>query len=417
MKKGVIMLRCLIVFISLLLVFPAGILSAATSTAKIKHTQPGKTYIPGFRIHLETQINEPSGVLTTRCYFKTKNDKNFAFVKMTNPGDDNFKAVLPAPFVGSEAVEYLFVSVNKEKKVTRTEIFVLEESETKEGLKWKDINDVKEVRLDRIQDAAEKFAMLYDKSKNAYVKDLPGYQAASKSGILQIGTDIPKNQVPMNGFYDTATIEQVSAMARYGLAAKGLYSAETVSAAGGTGASGATSSGTVTASTSGSNAAVIGGLVLVAGGGAALAAGGGSSSSSGGGGTPPPVTPPVTPPVVGLTTSDLVATWSISGAGTDWHSAGSGPYVLSAGGTWSGMASSPTGPKSVGGTWSFNETSQALTLTESTAGFSATISAGVIAGSASSFTVAGVLPVIPYTNNGGTSFASQAPDTFTFTKM
>ena len=400
MKKGIIMLRCWVVFLSLLLVFPAGTLSAATSAANIKHTPPGKIYIPGFRINVEAQVNDQEGILTTRCYFKTKNDKNFAFVQMTNNGKENYQAILPAPFVGSDAVEYLFMSVSKEKKVTRTEVFVLEEGKTKEGIKWKDINDIKEVRLDQIQDTAEKFALLYDNAKGSYINDLPSYQTASKSGSLQIGTEIPKKMVPLNGFYDTVTIAEVPAMAKYGLAAEGLYSSEAVSAGGGASASGATSAATATSLSTGT--LVVGGIAALAvvAGGVALSGGG----SSGGGGAA----------AGGLTSADLVATWRITSTSL-WHS--NTPYVLTNTGTWSGIASSLSGPQPVNGTWSFNAANQTLTLSESSAGYSATINAGAISGNSSSFSVVGVLPLIPYTNNNSVSFASQAPDTFTFTRQ
>jgi len=401
MKKWSSALRCIIVFLSFLLVFPAGVVNAAATKATIKHEKPGETYIPGFRINLDAQLEEPAGILVTRCYFKTKNDKNFAFVKMASSGDGNFKATLPAPFVGSVEVEYLFVSVSKEKKVTRTEIFSLKETETKEGKKWKDINEVKEVKLDQIQDAAETYALMFDKSKNVYAKDLPSYQTATPKGSLEVGIELPKQLVPLNGFYDMAVVKEVPAMDRYGLVAKDLYAADAISAAGGASASGATGAGIVTTSTN--NTMLIGGIALVAvAGGVALALGGssGSSSSGGGGG--------------GLTTADLVASWNISGAGTDWHSAV--PYVLNSNKTWSGMASSQPAPVAVNGTWSFNESAQTLTLDESSAGDSATISAGAITGNSNSFTVSGVLPVNPYTNNAGTLYPSQAPDTFTFTK-
>ncbi len=386
MKKWRGVLKTLIVLLSLLLVFPGGMLNAAAVKAGIDHNKPGDTYIPGFRINLEASVKDPAGLLTTRCYFRAKKDKNFGFVSMTTSGDGTYKAILPAPFVGSEEVHYLFVSVNAAKKVNRTKVFILEEEETKEGIKWKDVSEIHEVRLDRIQEAAEKFVTIYDQAKSAYANKLPNYQVPSPKGSIQVGSELPVNDVPMKGFSDQASVTEVPDNLKYGLSEKGIYEPEGVS-----------------------TKAIVG-LAVVAGGAAAIAASGGGSDG-GGSVAPPPG------PGGGLTTADLTATWSIQGATSDWHSASIGPYVFSGGGTWSGLASSPTGPQSVSGTWSFDETTQALTMQETTAGYSATISSGVISGTASSFTVNGVLPLIPYTNNFGVSYPSQAPDTFTFTKQ
>lgn len=418
MKACGYLLRCLVLFLSFLLVFPAGTVSAAAGKAQIKHDPPGGSYIPGFRINLDAMVKDSAEILTARCYFKTKDDKNFGFVQMTGSGDDHFKAVLPAPFVGSEEVQYLFVSVNKAKQVTRTKVFTLKEAETKEGIKWKDINEVREVRLDEIQDTAEKFALLYEKSKGAYIKDLAGYQSASASGAVQVGTELPANQVPLNGFYDQVSVQQVPAAARYGLVADGLYTADAAAKAGGAGASGATSAGVAAAGVS--STAMVGGLVglAVIGGGAALAAGGGSDGGGSTGGSSGGSTG-------GLTTADLVGTWNLQQTGTStlsgWHSASSGYQFISTsatGGTWTGSASSGCGglaPLSVNGSWTFNESSQTLTMTDST-GNSAEAN-GTISGTASSFTVPGTIPASGFTaNDCSSSYSPGASITLTFTK-
>ena len=296
MKKWRVGIRGAAVLLSALLVFPAGLLGAASpqaATTKVEHKTPGKEYIPGFRINLDAKITDDAGLLATRCYFKTRNDKNFAFVDMFDKGADLYQATLPAPFVNSEAVEYLFVVVNKEKQVTRTQMFEMEEGETKEAAQWKDVDEVREVRLDKVQDVAEKYVLLYNKAKGDYANTLSSYQTAASDSALSVKTELAKEQVPVRGFSDTATVKEVPAAVKYGLLAEGLYAADAIAAAGGASATGAvagTSAGTIAAKGGLSTLAWVGigaGAVAVT----AIAAGSGGSSS-GGGGTPSPTPSP-----------------------------------------------------------------------------------------------------------------------------
>ena len=282
--------KCLAMILSLCLVMPGGMISlaqAAESQTKVVHKPLRGDYIPGFRIVVDAQIEAPTGLLTARCYFKSKNDKNFAFVEMTSADAAAYQATLPAPFVNSEEVHYLFVVVNNNKQVTRTQLFTLTEAETEEGTAWQDINEVKEVRVDKVQEAAERYVALFSKNKGKYADRLASYQTASKEGTIQVGTELNRNLVQVQGFLDSATVTQVPSAARYGLLAENLYSAEAVAAAGGTAtAGGATAAGMTVATTGGlSTIAMIGiGAGVLAVGGVAVAAsdsGGGSSSSAG----------------------------------------------------------------------------------------------------------------------------------------
>ena len=296
MKKWYVGFRGVAVFLSALLVLPASLIGASSpsaATTKVEHKAPGKEYIPGFRINLEATITDDAGLLATRCYFKTKNDQNFAFVDMFDKGGSLYLATLPAPFVNSEAVEYLFVAVNSNKQVTRTEMFVLEEGETKEAATWEDINEVREVRLDKVQDVAEKYVALYNKAKSGYVRDLPGYQAATGDAALSVKTELAGEQVPIRGFLDTATVTEVPAAAKFGFLAANLYTADAIAAGGGASATGATASAGTAATGGGLSTLAWVGIGAAAVGVGALAVSGGSGSGGGGGGgtpTPPPAT-------------------------------------------------------------------------------------------------------------------------------
>ena len=236
MRKRHVGFRIIAGVISTLFVFAANMICtgmAQASTTKVEHKAPKEKYIPGFRINLDAKITDKAGLLVERCYFKTKNDKNFAFVNMVNKGGSDYQATLPAPFVNSEAVNYLFVVVNKRKEVTRTQMYTIEEGETKEAATWKDINEVKEIRVDEAQEMAEKYLSLYNRAKDNYAKDLPRYQTSTNNTALQINTELSRDLVPLNGFYDAAVVTEVASSAKYGFQAENLYSADAVAANGG----------------------------------------------------------------------------------------------------------------------------------------------------------------------------------------
>jgi len=205
----------------LTLAFFAG--GSAAQAAVINHTAPADKYIPGFRVLLDAGINSPIGLLAARCYFKTKGDKNFAFVDMFDKGGGKYQAVLPAPWVNSEAVEYLFLAVDKEKKVTRSPVYTIEEGQTQEAAAWKDAGQVKEVRIDTMQEKIEDCEAVRRQLLKNHGKNLPKYQTAKSGDALAIQTEINKDLVPLNGFYDNAAISQVAKGAQYGLGADGLY--------------------------------------------------------------------------------------------------------------------------------------------------------------------------------------------------
>ena len=278
MKKWHNGLKLLAIVLSLALAVPFSVISAvaASATTKIKHKSP-KEYIPGFRINLDAEIKDDVGVLLARCYFKTKQDKNFAFVDMLPGADRDYRATLPAPWVNSEAIDYVFVVVNEEKKVVRSQVFIIEEKETEEAAAWKEPGEVGEIRLDVVQEAVEAYEVLKKQLVTKYKDKLPKCQQEIATGELDVKTELEKSAEQLEGFYDNVVVTEVPASMKYGMLAEGIYTSEQIAAAGGqssvASATGAASVGTVTASAGLSTAAIIGiGVAVAAGVGGGVAA-------------------------------------------------------------------------------------------------------------------------------------------------
>jgi len=275
-KKGKI-LKLIVVTLAVFMAVPVQTIWAAPGklTTKIKHKPPKKEYIPGFRIQLDAKIKDKAGLLATRCYFKAKKDKVFTFINMNDIGNNEYRGILPAPWVNSEFIEYVFVTVNKIKQVTRTQIFKIEEAETKEAAQWKDAGQVKELRIDKAQEVVEEYETLRKNIRKHHRRDRPKYQIESED-VMTVMTEVDDSLVSLNGFYDGITLSQVPASASYGALTEGIYTAEQAAATGGaasaTAATGATAAGAIEASTGMSTAAVVGigvGAAAIIGGGVA----------------------------------------------------------------------------------------------------------------------------------------------------
>jgi hypothetical protein len=202
---------------------------------------------------------------------------------MTLAGKNMYTAVLPAPSASTTQINYLFLSVNNNNEVVKSQNFAV--------------------------------------MKNA-AKGVPDWQAVPKEGEIKVSMELDKAPKELRGFSDNVTIDVVESTARFGVVAylyhelmddgshggagqKGTWAnvgAEGGAAASGAAASGAsspaitsaaaatgaTSAGVITASTLGwSTAAIVGlgvGAAAVAGGTAAVIENNNDDSSSGGGG-------------------------------------------------------------------------------------------------------------------------------------
>ena len=170
-----------------------------------------------------------------------------------------------------------------DKMVTRTQMFKIEEQETKEAADWKEAGEVKELRIDQAQEVVEEHETLRKRLNEKYSGKRPGYQV-DPEGVIVASTEL-NNPLYLNGFYDGINVFRVPAGARYGLLADQLYTADQVAEAGGSAAisssTGATFDGTVAGTSGISGGALLGGGLLVAalvGGGVAIA--GASDDSS-----------------------------------------------------------------------------------------------------------------------------------------
>jgi hypothetical protein len=123
---------------------------------------------------------------------------------MSDKGGGNYQAVLPAPRVNSEAVEYLFITVDKDKKVTRSQRYTLKEGQTRETGQWKDTGQVKEVRHDTLQESTGDCEQLCRQLRAIYGKNLPRFQTVDEADTLKVQTEIN------SGFYDKAIITEVA---------------------------------------------------------------------------------------------------------------------------------------------------------------------------------------------------------------
>jgi hypothetical protein len=262
----------LVLFLSLSLVFTNFTMAFAASEAdaktKMKHSPP-KYFVLEHRIQLDVNVSDPKGVELVRCYFKAASETDFVFVPMSSTGKNTYSGVLPAPSLTSEQIEYLFLSVNAENVIVKSQIFVLDKK---------------------------------DKDK------VPAWQEIPMKNEIQVSMELDQVPSDLAGFSDNIAMDAVESSLRFGIVAGGLYKTSGTAAASTTGsAASATTAGTISAGAAGMSTAGIlgiGALGAVAVGG--VAAAGGSSSSSGGGTTNPD------PSNNELTESSLVGNWRVT---------------------------------------------------------------------------------------------------------
>jgi gas vesicle protein len=244
----------IVLLLALFLVIPAEMVQAVTDalSTSIKH-KPVRSYLPGFRIPLDAEIKDDSGVRISRCYFRAKEEKDFLFVDMEKA--DRYTAMLPAPEVGSESIYYYFLVVNGKNQVVKSQVFEMKEKETEEVAKWNEAKDtgksnteLRKLRRKLTRQIRERFKDKIDKTRRV-----------NKDSKLQVKSEATDAPTEISGFSDNVAINTVSSGARYGMM----------------------TASTVTATAGGlSTATMLGGLAVVAAGGAAVAAGGGGSDTN-----------------------------------------------------------------------------------------------------------------------------------------
>ncbi len=209
-----------------------------SSKTNISH-KPIKYFVSGSRIKMKAKVKDPAGVSLVRCYFKGRTEADYVFVEMSSVNGKNFNGILPAPSVNTEIIDYLFLVVNSDKQVIRTQVYHVEKVE-------KDYT--------------------------------PGWQQARTDKAVQVYSELPNPPSTPPGFSDSVTMDVVESAVRFGFVAEGIYMLTQMDKAGGSAAAaaGATAAGTITATAGLSTAAVVG---LAAGG---IAAGAGAAAIASG---------------------------------------------------------------------------------------------------------------------------------------
>ena len=208
--------------------------ATAKSTTDIKH-KPIKYFVSEKRISLDTIVKDTKGVELVRCYFRAQGEADYVFVPMNTVKQGAYNCVLPAPSKTTEAIEYVFLVVNKAKQVVKTQTYTVARKKDKKA---------------------------------------PAWQQASAKGDITVSTELAQAPSELAGFSDSITMDVVESTARFGVVAGGLYTSSTS-----TGGTIATTAGIVTASAGFSTAVIVGAAVAV-GAAAAVGAGAGGSSSS-----------------------------------------------------------------------------------------------------------------------------------------
>jgi|GEM_PF-2171090 len=236
--------------------------SEKAPTTKIDY-DPIEYFVPEKRIELLLEVEDEAGVKIVRCYFLADSQADYVFVPMNVISENTYRGILPAPSKDTQQIKYLFLVVNGNDQVVKTQTFKVNKKDEEKA---------------------------------------PAWQTASADGNVQVYTELPQAAQPPAGFTDSIAMDVVESSARFGFVVGGIYAATQIAAAGGTSgaAAAATAAGTVTVSAGLSTAAIVGivaAATAVVAGGAAAVAGGSSSSKSSPSPPPTPPTPPTPPPI------------------------------------------------------------------------------------------------------------------------
>jgi hypothetical protein len=270
---------------------PANTAFAASAT-HVKH-KAIDYFMPDHRIRLEATVNDPKGVKVVRAYFKAGAQADYLFVPMeAQKGmSDTFVATLPAIKKGNDTLQYLFLVVNNDNQVVKTNPFSVKEKD---------------------------------------VTEAPSWQMVKPDGQIQLYTELDKMPSVASTYSDSVALNAVESSARFGVVAS-LYGSggSAGGAAGASAATGTTNAGVVAAAGTGLSTTAIVTAAVVAGGAAAAGGGGGgggyggSSSSSGSG------------------SGSGTSSGSGSGSSTNPYAGSwSGTFSGGFGGTWSGTVTS-----------------------------------------------------------------------------
>ncbi len=212
-------------------------------TTEVTH-EPIEYFVSGNRILLDAEVTDDDGIELVRCYFKAQGEADVVFVKTENFKKDYYRAILPSPADYTDTIEYLFLVVNKNKQVIKTQIFIANRNNEQE---------------------------------------VPDWQHSGSEGDIAVYTELAEAPETIKGFSDSFSIDVVESSARFGMVS-GIYSASAMASSGGSAAA-ATSAGTVTAGAGVSATTVVAAGTAVAAAAAGTAAAAAAAGGGGGGGS------------------------------------------------------------------------------------------------------------------------------------
>jgi hypothetical protein len=153
------------------------------TTTKVEH-KAIKYFVPERRIRLEAKVTDKSGVSIVRCYFRVLDQADYVFVEMRTIGKDKFESILPAPSMDTETIVYLFLVVNAQNQVVKTQTFEVHKKDDDKVPAWQQVSSTDEITV---------------------------------STELTYVTKVPP------GFTDSVVIDVVKPSARFGFVVEGLY--------------------------------------------------------------------------------------------------------------------------------------------------------------------------------------------------
>lgn len=89
---------------------------------------PGALFISQRPLLLDARINDVTGILAARCYFRYQPMAEYLYVDLEQTGDGQYRAKLPAPALAVQEVEYFFLAVNTVRQVVRSRSYFLQQN-------------------------------------------------------------------------------------------------------------------------------------------------------------------------------------------------------------------------------------------------------------------------------------------------
>lgn len=233
-------------------------IGAMQHPTRLRHHPVVKHFVPGHRIQVSLKAMDRDGVREVRCYFRAREATEYVFVRMPQvkraPLIESldqlegqlYRGTLPAPEADVRGIDYLFLVVDGNGNVVKSQVF---RAESTPGTK------------------------------------VPAWQESKSKDSVEVFSEMEGDSAGIMGFRDDISADVVESGARFMAVAEGAYIGHAAAVGG---AAGTAAGGTAGASAGSTTvAASTAGLGVTAGVGAAAAVAvvaAGSAASGGGGG-------------------------------------------------------------------------------------------------------------------------------------